>query len=54
MRPIPQSHPKYGNVRSMTLTRWENPTWFLDRRETEIDDNLIEKRVRPIALGRKS
>lgn len=37
-----------------TLVRWDKLTRFLDHGEVEIDNNLIENRVRPIALGRKN
>ena len=36
------------------LVRWEKLTRFLDHGEVEIDTNLVENRVRPIALGRKN
>ena len=42
----------YGNVRIVTPARWDKLTRILDHRET--DDNLIENRVRPIALERKN
>ena len=34
--------------------RWDKLTRFLDHGEVEIDNNLIENRIRPIALGRKN
>ena len=36
------------------LVRWDKLTRFLDHGEVEIDNNLIENRVRPIALRRKN
>ena len=36
------------------LVRWEKLTRFLDHGEVEIDTNLVENRVRPIAIGRKN
>ncbi|MXW31489.1 MAG: IS66 family transposase [Rhodothermaceae bacterium] len=36
------------------LVRWDKLTRFLNHGEVEIDNNLIENRVRPIALGRKN
>jgi len=36
------------------LIRWEKLTRFLDHGEVEIDTNLVENRVRPIAIGRKN
>ena len=36
------------------LVRWEKLTRFLDDGEVEIDTNLVENRVRPIAIGRKN
>ena len=34
--------------------RWQKLTRFLDDVEVEIDTNLVENRVRPIAIGRKN
>ena len=36
------------------LVRWQKLTRFLDDGEVEIDTNLVENRVRPIAIGRKN
>ncbi len=36
------------------LVRWQKLTRFLNHGEVEIDTNLVENRVRPIALGRKN
>jgi len=41
-------------VGSYALVRWEKVTRFLDHGEVEIDTNLVENRVRPIAIGRKN
>lgn len=37
-----------------TLVRWDKLTRFLEHGEVEIDNNLVENRIRPIALGRKN
>ena len=37
-----------------TLVRWDKLTRFLEYGEVEIDSNLVENRIRPIALGRKN
>ena len=37
-----------------TLVRWDKLTRFLEHGEVEIDSNLVENRIRPIALGRKN
>jgi len=36
------------------LVRWEKLTRCLNHGEVEIDTNLVENRVRPIAIGRKN
>ena len=36
------------------LVRWNKLTSFLDNGRVEIDNNLIDNRIRPIALGRKT
>ena len=36
------------------LTRWEGLTRFLDDGRIEIDSNVVERSIRPIALGRKN
>ena len=36
------------------LVRWDKLTRFLKHGDVEIDSNLIENRIRPIALGRKN
>ena len=37
-----------------TSVRWDKLTRFLGRGEVEIDNNLIENRIRPVGLGRKT
>ena len=37
-----------------TLSRWEGLTRFLDDGRIEIDSNVVERAIRPIALGRKN
>ena len=36
------------------LTRWEGLTRFLDDGHVEIDSNVVERSIRPIALTRKN
>jgi transposase len=36
------------------LSRWEGLTWFLDDGRIEIDSNVVERTIRPIALNRKN
>ena len=36
------------------LVRWDELTSFLDNGRVEIDNNLIDNRIRPIALGRNN
>ena len=36
------------------LNNWKELTVFLDDGEVEIDNNLIENAIRPLALGRKN
>ena len=37
-----------------TLSRWDGLTRFLDDGRIEIDSNVVERAIRPIALGRKN
>ena len=37
-----------------TLSRWEGLTRFLDDGRIEIDSNVVERSIRPIALNRKN
>jgi transposase len=37
-----------------TLTRWEGLTHFIDDGRIEIDSNVVERSIRPIALNRKN
>jgi len=36
------------------LSRWEGLTGFLDDGQIEIDNNIVERAIRPLALGRKN
>jgi len=36
------------------LSRWEGLTSFLDDGQIEIDNNIVERAIRPLALGRKN
>jgi hypothetical protein len=36
-----------------TLSRWDGLTRFLDDGRLEIDSNVVERAIRPIALGAK-
>ena len=37
-----------------TLSRWDGLVRFLDDGRIEIDSNVVERTIRPIALGRKN
>ena len=37
-----------------TLARWEGLSLFLDDGRVEIDSNIVERSIRPIALNRKN
>ena len=37
-----------------TLSRWDGLTRFLEDGRIEIDSNVVERAIRPIALGRKN
>lgn len=36
------------------LTRWDGLTRFLDDGQVELDSNIVERAIRPLALGRKN
>ena len=42
------------NGRGNTLSLWDGLTRFLDDGRIEIDSNVVERAIRPIALGRKN
>lgn len=44
----------FGKARTYALTRWTELTRYIDDGRLEIDNNLIENQVRPLALGRKN
>ena len=44
----------FGKAASYTLTRWDLLTRYVDEGRLEIDNNLIENQVRPLAIGRKN
>jgi hypothetical protein len=43
-----------GKAIAYTLKRWKKLTAYLDDGRIEIDNNLIENAIRPLALGRKN
>lgn len=49
---LPQS--PIGKVIAYTLTRCKKLQNYIDHREVEIDNILIETSIRPLALGRKN
>ncbi len=49
---LPQS--PIGKAIAYTLTRWSKLNKYIDHGEVEIDNNLIENSIRPLALGRKN
>ena len=44
----------WGKAVSYTLTRWDRLTAYLEEGRLEIDNNLVENAIRPVALGRKN
>ena len=44
----------WGKAVNYTLTRWDKLTRYVEDGRIEIDNNLIENAIRPIALGRKN
>ena len=44
----------WGKAVSYTLTRWDKLTRYVEDGRVEIDNNLVENAIRPIALGRKN
>lgn len=53
---LPDVLPKstIGEAISYTLGLWNRLTRYVDNGEVEIDNNLIENSIRPVALGRKN
>ena len=45
---------KLADATRYALTRWEGLTRFIDDGRIEIDSNLVERSIRPIALNRKN
>ena len=43
-----------GKAMAYTLKRWKKLTAYVDDGRIEIDNNLIENAIRPLALGRKN
>ena len=37
-----------------TLAHWTGLTWFVDDGRIEIDSNIVERNIRPVALGRRN
>jgi hypothetical protein len=46
--------PPFGKAAAYALTRWEELTRYAREGRLEIDNNLVENQVRPVALGRKN
>lgn len=44
----------WGKAVAYTLTRWDKLTRYVHNGRLEIDNNLVENAIRPIALGRKN
>ena len=51
-RCVPQSN--LGRACSYALPRWESLCGYLERGNVEIDNNLIENKIRPSAIGKKN
>ena len=43
-----------GKAIAYSLERWEKLSYFATDGEVEIDNNLVENAIRPVALGRKN
>ena len=43
-----------GQAITYTLGLWNRLTKYIDNGQVEIDNNLIENSIRPVALGRKN
>jgi transposase len=43
-----------GEALSYSLKRWEGLTYYIKDGDLEIDNNLIENAIRPVAIGRKN
>ena len=44
----------WGKAVAYSLTRWQKLTRYIEDGRIEIDNNLVENAIRPIALGRKN
>lgn len=51
-RQLPQS--AFGKAVNYTLNLWDKLTVYVDHSELEIDTNLMENAIRPIAIGKKN
>jgi transposase len=51
-RSLPKS--PFGKATAYALTRWKELTRYVGEGRLEIDNNLVENQVRPVALGRKN
>lgn len=53
---LPQAPPKSPITKaiSYSLSRWDKLGRFLEDGKLEIDDNLVENAIRPVAIGRKN
>lgn len=53
---LPDVLPKssIGQAISYTLGLWNRLTRYIDNGQVEIDNNLIENSIRPVAIGRKN
>ena len=51
-RGLPQS--PWGKAVAYSLLRWDKLTRYIEDGRIEIDNNLVENAIRPIALGRKN
>ena len=45
---------RLGQAISYTLNQWEEVLTYIDHGQVEIDNNGIERDVRPVAIGRKN
>lgn len=46
--------PKLGTACAYTLKRWKELCEYCNDGELQIDNNIVERSIRPVAVGRKN
>ena len=54
LRAVGRSHATIAGCIRYALPRWPGLTCFLDDGQVEIDSNIVERSIRPLALSRKN